>query len=409
MDGAALSDALAMPTPDWIAFYGGGRHRAFVYEGEVYPQLAGQHFHSIAAFLRTVDRYDQRATIWSRLKMSWNMDDSLTVPVTSESKRKGLIYRLFRRKTSQVYVGLTLGTLDQRWVFHVRAAKAGATTKLAQAIREDGLDGFSRNVLEADISGLDVLASREIFWAQKLDSLGPQGLNTAKPGGLGGPRGKRVEVDGESYRSLVEAAQLLGERLDLPSYVVRSRIAKGLPIPKKARKHAQHEDAGTNLYRRWLALVRRHPTAVVARWKESYKTFKADVQPFDPARRLIRLSDKRPWGPKNFEWVDTRAAVERSHGTRISAFGVTYPSLRAVAQHFGLGVSTLKDRIGRQSLSIEAALKEPLSNTSYRRQSAPVVDGRSFRSKRQAILYLAESRGWTEDQAKYRFTVGKFN
>jgi len=35
-----------------------------------------------------------------------------------------------------------------------------------------------------------------------------------------------------------------------------------------------------------------------------------------------------------------------------------------------------------------------------------MVDEREFRSKRQAILYIVETRGITEDQAKYRFSIG---
>lgn len=409
LDRGSLDDALSMQNPDWIAFYGGGRHRTFVYEGEIYPEFMGFRFHSIVAFLKKIRRYPERATIWSRLKNSWKIDDALSVPTSNESKRAGLIYQLLRLKTSQIYVGLTLSSLEQRWEFHIRAAKNGSKTKIAQAIREDGKDGFQCSILEAGISGPELLANREKFWVRKLDALGELGLNTAKPGGLGAARGKRIEVEGITYRSIAEASQIISDRSGLPIHVVRSRVIQKLPIPETIRKNSKHEDAGTNLFRRWLALVKRHPNKVVARWANNYDNFKMDVQPFDPAQRLIRLSEKRHWGPKNFEWVNTKVAIERKHGMQLTAFGITYPSIQAAAQHFGLGVSTFKDRIRRQGFTIEAALKEPLSETSFRKQSAPVVDGKTFRSKRQATLYLAASRGWTEDQAKYRLSIGKFN
>src|SRR5690606_36425743 len=84
--------------------------------------------------------------------------------------------------------------------------------------------------------------------------------------------------------------------------------------------------------------------------------------------------------------------------------GVSYPSLTAVARAHGIGVSTLKNRINQQGMSVEQAIAAPLAATSYKHsQHSIVVDGREFRSKRQAILYIAETRGITEDQAKYRF------
>ena len=72
-------------------------------------------------------------------------------------------------------------------------------------------------------------------------------------------------------------------------------------------------------------------------------------------------------------------------------------------------MSTLKNRINQQGMSVEQAIAAPLAATSYKHSQHPiVVDGREFRSKRQAILYIAETRGITEDQAKYRFNTGAF-
>ncbi len=407
LDRHSLNDALTMSTPDWITFYGGGRHRTFKYDGEMYPEHHGEVFRSITAFLRSIGRYEDRTIVWSRLKSSWNLDDALSIPVVLPTRRKGLIYCLVRISTKQVYVGLTVGTLAQRWTFHVRAAQAGAQTKLARAILEDGPEGFSKSVLESGISDLAVLSERERIWAQQLGALTSKGLNTAKPGGLGGPRGKVVQALGESFKSLAEASQIVGERLGLPSYVVSRRLSKGLPISAKARRHSNHEDAGSNLYRRWLALLRRHPTRIASRWLKDYNAFKMDVQPFDPSLRLIRIDETKAWGPKNFLWVSSQTSVERKHGSKVQVFGRNFPSLKAVATHYGIGTSTLKDRIRRQGMPLEQAVTAALSATSYKSASQPVVDGKVFRSKRQAILYLAASRGWTEDQAKYRFTVGR--
>lgn len=83
--------------------------------------------------------------------------------------------------------------------------------------------------------------------------------------------------------------------------------------------------------------------------------------------------------------------------------------MNAVARAYGIGVSTLKNRVNQQSMSVEQAIAVPLAATSYKHSQHPImVDGREFRSKRQATLYIAETRGITEDQAKYRFNTGAF-
>ncbi|MGS0756767.1 GIY-YIG nuclease family protein, partial [Roseateles sp. GG27B] len=327
------------------------------------------------------------------------------------SARTGTIYRVTRLRTGQFYIGLTVCYVGQRWAFHVRAAKAGQATKFAAAVRADGPEGFVVDVLEQGIVGSEKLAEREKYWTEKLGSFGDMGLNTAPAGGLGGPRGISTEVNGEVFVSKNEAAQVLGARFGIAPHVVRSRLVQGQPVPdpSSVRKHSPHPEAGGNLFRRWLALLRRHPSAVVSRWLSSYDDFKADVSPAPGGHALVRKNDLNRWGPSNFEWLNNQARVERSHGTAVSVLGIPYPSLTAVSTIFGIGVSTLKNRIYRQGMSIDDAVRRPLSVTSYRRSGAEIlIDNQTFRSKRQVVLYLATTRGWTENQAKYRFSIGAY-
>ena len=142
-----LGHAATLSADAWRTYYGGGRRKGFVYEGNEYPEQAGTYFHSITALLRTVDRYADHQLIHSRLKAGWNLDDALAVPVAFASHRAGLIYRVIRRKTNAVYVGLTVTSVEQRWAFHIRRAAAGSTTKFHAAIREDGADGFDIDVV----------------------------------------------------------------------------------------------------------------------------------------------------------------------------------------------------------------------------------------------------------------------
>lgn len=411
LDWETLDLALTLTEADWISFYGGGRHRSFVYEGELYPEHFGRSFHGVSAFLKSVGRYLEKSTIWSRLKAGWDLDAALSIPVEIETARRGLTYKLTRVKTGQVYIGLTLGSLDQRWAFHVMNARSGAKTRLAKAILEDGLESFAREILEEGIESPQILKEREAFWVAQFDALGPRGLNTAKAGGLGAPRGKKIEVSGESFRSIQEATQVLAQRTGLAPHVVGRRLRRGEALPVKARRRSKHPDAGSNLFRRWLALLKRHSGRVDPVWGESYDIFKSDVEPSSgEGLELVRKDDSRPWGPTNFEWVTPQRKMEISRGKPLRVHGVNYPSVKAVAEAYGIGLSTLKHRLEKQGLSPEQAAEAPLSATSYRNsRDRIVIDGQVFRSKRQAILYIAKTRGLTENQAKYRFDKGDFS
>jgi hypothetical protein len=404
-----ILDALTLAGPSWITFYGGGRHKPFVYHGDVYPDLVGVKFNGFSALLKKVGRYADRALVWSRLKAGWLLDDALTVPVAFESYRTGSIYLITRRKTNEIYVGLTLTSIEQRWFFHVRFAETGGTTKLAQAIRADGRDGFELSSLETGIDDLRQLQERERYWMEVKGALGVQGLNSAKAGGLGSRGGKAIEVAGVRYRSIKEASQILSEELGLPQHAISSRLQNGQTLPTKVRRHSKHPDAGSNLFRRWLGLLKRHPAGIANEWRDSYDKFKLDVSPVPLLQELIKKIPDQPWGPNNFEWVDTQTKIERVHGKVVVVQGVTYPSLKSVAIKYEIGFSTLKDRIERQGMSIDSAVSMPLAVTSYKRNDASIlVDGIIFRSKRQAIFYIAKTRALTEDQAKYRLSIGKY-
>jgi hypothetical protein len=405
LDEEILEHAFTLVASDWISFYGGGRHKNFVYQGHLYPEHHGRTFHGISAFLKTIDRYAEKSTIWSRLKAGWELDTALSIPVAHETERKGLIYKLTRLTTGQIYIGLTIGSLEQRWIFHLNFARDGGQTRLARAIRDDGPDGFLREVIQEGITDLETLRKREIFWVEELDTRDPNGLNTAKPGGLGAPRGKKIEIDGEIFPSIKEATEVLALRTGLATHVVEKRLRNGEPLPAKARKHSKHPDAGSNLFRRWRAMLKRHPGKIDAAWADNYDRFKSDVETsFSEDLELVREDDSQPWGPTNFAWVTTQRKLEKSHGKAMRVHDIEYPSLKAVADAYGIGLSTLKDRIDRQGMTPDQAVDVPLSATSYRSHERIIIDGRPFRSKRQAILYLVETKGITEHQAKYRLS-----
>lgn len=69
-------------------------------------------------------------------------------------------------------------------------------------LAEGGADGFDIEVLECGISDPVLLPAREAFWVERLGALSTNGLNTAKPGGLGSPGGKPISLGGVSSFSV---------------------------------------------------------------------------------------------------------------------------------------------------------------------------------------------------------------
>jgi hypothetical protein len=414
LSAESLTEALMTTKSAWISYYGGGRRRPFTYDGSLYPTLLGQSFTSVVAFLRTINRYDDRQLIWSRLKAGWNLDDALIEPAIAQTERKGIIYKITRRSTGQIYIGLTLLTFAQRWASHIAAAKEGDDTRFAGAIRADAPEGFSWEILEEGLEQED-LPDRERYWIKEHDACGPNGFNMSLGGQMGGGRGQTIEYLGESFPSLMEAAVVLSKRTGLAAHVVAKRIKAGLPLPNRARRHSKHPDAGSNLWRRFRGL--HHPVrgyvasgVISPAWLNNYDKFKADVAPgYRPELHLVRKNDSRPWGPDNVEWVSRKEKVQRQHGEAVVVHGRLYPSIGAVAETFHIPESTLKYRIRHSALSPEEAVERPPGRTSHRsRAEAFKADGLFFPSKRQAILSIAARYGLTEGQAKYRLERGDF-
>ena len=364
LDSAILFQALTLINEKWITFYGGGRHRPFVYVGDLYPQYLGKGFHGISAFLRVIGRYDDKSIIWSRIKLGWNIDSALEIPVDILKDHLGRIYKITRLSTEQVYVGLTKSSIKQRWSFHLSSAKGNTMKKIAQAIRNDGPEGFKFEILEDNIDSNSKLKERETYWVEKLDSRGLNGLNTAPAGAIGSSKGVPVIFENESFESIKEAGHVLGKRNGIPSFTVERCLRNGLELPKKTRKNSNHSEAGTNLFRRWLALKKRSYNEIDIEWRDNYDIFKKDVGMMPKeGLRLIRINSEKPWGPGNWYWGDDTEFVQSIHGKPISVHGQTYPSIKALADAFGIGYSTLKNRIRVQKLSPDYAVDLPLGPT----------------------------------------------
>lgn len=411
LDEVSLNHAASLSQAEWISFYGGGRRQTFVYDGEDYPAHAGESFSSVSAFLRTIDRYEDRGNVWDRLKQHWPIDTALSEPVRPATERSGVIYKVTQTSTGMVYVGLTISSLTVRWSQHRINAGQGASTALARAIQADGPDGFA---IEAVEDGLDLesLGERERYWIGVFDCVAPRGLNSSSGGQIGGGRRKPVVIDGESFPSREEAYHVIAKRRGLPTHVVATRYRAGRPLTEKARSQSKHQEAGTNLWRRWLSLlngvrrgVRQGP--IDPSWIASYDAFAKDVRPtYDENLEMVRIDETKAWGPGNFTWTTRGQRVAQSHGASLTAGGVAYDSIQALAKASGIGTSTLKYRLGK-GMSPDEAIVAPLGPTSRKGREPIVFEGVPYPSLNAAAKHAADRYGMSFDLARDRLRRGK--
>jgi group I intron endonuclease len=358
LDRTALAMAASASQSEWIAFYGGGRARSLIYDGDAFPEQRGKPFRSISSFLTTIGHPDKHI-VWDRLKRDWPLDAAISEPVVPLSERRGLIYCVTCRATGEKYVGLTVTSLATRWKRHVSQAQGRLPSGLLhRAIAAHGEAAFDLVEIETGLNSTE-LPNRERFWIQKLGTLAPEGLNTLRGGHASGGRGITSYFGHRKFRSREERAAMLSAETGLPQHVVATRLAAGQPLPSSARKASKHPDAGTRHWRRWKSLLKRGATRsdpISPEWLD-YDRFKADTLPsFQEGLRLSRIDPRKPWSSDNFAWLRPRELVERTHGHPVSAFGRSYPSMRALAHAFGIGWTTLRDRVVNQGLAIELAL-----------------------------------------------------
>ena len=404
--------SLTLDQAAWITAYGGGRRSGFTYTGEMFSHLLGTSFSGVTHFLQEIGRYQDRSLVHSRLKKHWPIDLALSEPALPISVRTGTVYKVVCRTTKKMYIGLTVTSLETRWAQHCRVAHAGTSAApLHQAIRELGAESFDVAAIEVDIP-IEGLQDRERYWIDIEGCRQPNGFNVSVGGQMGGGRRKTVTYGGESFPSIEEAASVLAKRTGLKPYVVIRRLASGKELPIRAREASRHPAAGTNLWRRWKSLLRRcehtDKESVCERWKLSFDAFSADVGlDFQEGLELVRTDPSAPWSPANVQWMSRAARVVKTHGRLFVVDGVEYPTIRALAKAYGLGASSLRDRIERQRLSPSEAVSRDLGPTSYRKRAESIeVDGLPFQSVTAAAEYASVRYGLTFHQARDRLRRG---
>ncbi len=363
-DMDVLSKAAYLSKDRWNYFIGGGRAKPFVYRGAKYPQIRHKQFLSVPSLLMELGLLDIKPLVLGRLKQGFSIDRAISQEKYAPKDGYGTVYKLISSISEREYIGLTTLKVSERLEQHKSSALNGSKSLIHKTMRRHGVDTFRIEVVEAKVP-IAVLPEREKHYIRILKTLSPLGFNRSLGGQLGGFNGKPTIVNGRNYRSITNAAKDIENQTNgvIRYFSVESCIRNGRDIPditNPPRKNSTHKDAGNNLFRRHSSLLKRG--RLCNEWKD-YDVFKRDVLQVvslkhivEKGLRLTKSRQTKPFSPSNFSWVTVKRANEARFGKIITAFGKEFQSMTALAEHYGVPVSTMKYRIRFLNLSPELAV-----------------------------------------------------
>ncbi len=174
-------------------------------------------------------------TVWKRLQRGWTMEQALGIedapprfrnfegharehkwkevrvasgkvePVPDAQGYK--LYLVTNSMNDKVYVGLTIGSLENRLKQHFAAARRGRKSAFTNAIQKHGESVFKIELIKSDARTYDELQEQEVNEIVKRDSI-HNGYNTAQGGSIGSS--KAITIAGKIYQSFAGAAEAHG-------------------------------------------------------------------------------------------------------------------------------------------------------------------------------------------------------
>ena len=117
------------------------------------------------------------------------------------------LYLVTNAVNQKVYVGLTIGPLENRLKQHIAAARRGRKSAFSNAIRKYGEQAFNIELLSTNAHTYNELQELEVLEIAKRDSI-RNGYNTALGGSIG--TSKAITIAGKTYQSYAGAAEAHG-------------------------------------------------------------------------------------------------------------------------------------------------------------------------------------------------------
>ena len=164
-------------------------------------------------------------TVNAKLLKGWSPEQALGL-----KKRRGfhpgligIVYILKNKINKKIYIGATLGSLSNRWQWHVHKSNYKYLKKdsIAEAISKYGKNNFTKRILKR-LKNIQELSQLERYYINKYDSQTPNGYNLST-GGFGfGNLGKKIKIKGLKFKTMKDAAKHFGINIGTFSTRIRS-------------------------------------------------------------------------------------------------------------------------------------------------------------------------------------------
>ena len=144
-------------------------------------------------------------------RYGWTIEQALEVVPRPGHDRgcAGYVYLVRHRASGKPYVGVTMGSIEERWQQHVERAfsdKRLSTRGLHFAMRTEGVEAFSVELLHKAKSHGELCESEAQYIASH-NARYPTGFNLNGGGGGARTKGRSVAVEGKRYPSITAACR----------------------------------------------------------------------------------------------------------------------------------------------------------------------------------------------------------
>jgi hypothetical protein len=332
-----------------------GMGKSITYRGEAF-----QSQEELAA------KYSQTwRTVWKRQQRGWTLEEALGIdpapprfrnfeghardhqwkevrvtsgkiePVPDTQGYK--LYLVTNTINEKVYVGLTIGSLENRLKQHFAAARKGRKSAFANAIRKYGEHAFHIELLSSDALTYEELQEQEVLEIQRRNSI-KNGYNTALGGSIG--TSKAITIGGKVYQSYAGAAEAFG----IDPVVFALRVSRLKWSPEQA---AELEPRKGQRIQKNITINGQH-----------YSTLRAAAESFGLQYGTVynRLRNKG-WTLEQSLGIDPAPAREHRDAKSVNIGVINYPSIAEAAREHGVAVQALRRYI-RMGLSPELALSK---------------------------------------------------
>jgi hypothetical protein len=274
-----------------------------------------------------------------------------TEPVPNPGGYK--LYLVTNTVNDKVYVGITVGDLNARLKQHFAAARRGRKSAFMNAIKKFGEAAFQIELLSNAAGTYAELQDLEVQEIDRRDSI-RNGYNTAQGGSIGS--GKKLTVGGHTFSSYISAA----EHYSIDPHVMALRLGRLKWTPEESVGLTAKDWVGKEI-----------PVTVAG---ITHPSIKQAAEAYNIKYKLVHERiNRRGWTLEQALEIEAAPNSARFAGVSVSAFGLNFKSYGECAKHYGIKAPSLLKRMNEKQENIEEAIRHLKAKPKAGGQPKPVT------------------------------------